>query len=754
MSKTSRSSGWDRNLHNFNKNRYSAQTKGRFSKIPDISSSDDDVNYSSEDDELDPVRDVSDEADINIATKSVSETSNQSSKQPSDRSLDKSSDQSPDKSSKQPSDKSSKQPSDKSPKQPSDKSSKQPSKQPLDKSSKQPSKQPSDKSPKQPSDKSPKQPSDKSSKQPSKQPLDKSSKQPSKQPLDKSSKQPSKQRLYGNRPGRFTSSRSADQGFKTPGKYPRKKRETKDNEIVTHTENESTCRPISLFFIDKKNGLIEKSTTKCEDDNIIESSFKKKHTRMNRKNVPPRFKSRNNRSEPPIVEKSSLPMTPNDRDVNNEITSNPSPEESGNSETKKSRVLRPKAPSRFDPPKSAGKNVRAPRLEEMSIEQALKILEKNGPIPDILEDESIFAAAKKILEGSNEPDVATNSTKDGDKNLSIDFDESSDNSDNSNSESETETQTILSDKASNSKVTRNSTFQAAIQPLVQSIKPIIIDAPSQSIFKSDIKPAVQPSFQPAVQPSFQPAVQTSFQPSFQPTFVKPPTQPAVQPPTQLTTQPAVQPPTQLTTQPAVQPPTQLTTQPAVQPPTQPAVQSTVQPTFVQPTFVQSTFVQPIGQSGDEDSDSKDTSTLQVIKGQIDGEKIAPLMPFITTAENHHMNPNINMKHLSVTKTLSKSVIHSHDVTNPITVLDPSNTIVGDTTGPVNMTSTDNFKTAPKVEFSPSINVSPDAINGIVGLNIMPTINSTGVIEATLDISNDESKRIDGISFKGEASTFV
>ena len=693
MSKISRPSGWDRNLHYFNKNRYPIHTKDRYSKIQDISSSDSNMNYSSETDELDQVRRSSDEQEINVITKSSKPPSNKFSKPFSD--------------------KSSKPPSDKSP---------------------QP---PSDKSPKPPSDKSSKQPSDKSSKQPSKQP----SKKPSKQP----SKQPSKS-LYGNRPSRFTGSRSADQGFKTSLKHTSKKCENKDGEITTYKESEGTCQPIYLFFVDKKNGLTEKSTTKCEGDNIIESSFKEKHTRMGRKRVNPRFKKRNNRILPPIGEKSSLPMTPNDRDIGNEITSNTSPVESENSETKevnRSRVFKSKAPSRFDPPKSGGKNVRVPRLETMSIEQALKILEKNGPIPDILDDESIFAAAKEILKGSEEPDVTTNSTiptTEGDKNLSIDFDESSDNSDNSNSG--TETPTISSDKTSRNKVKGTSTFQDPIQPPIQSIKPTIIDAPTQSTFKSDIKPHVQHAYQSTFKSDIKPHVQPTFQSTVQPTF-QPTVQTTVQPTFQSTVQPTVQPTFQSTVQPTVQHTFQPTVQHTFQPTVQPTVQHSVKPT-VQPSV--KLIVQPTVQSGD--SDSKDTSTLQVIKGQIDGGGMVPLMPFITTAGDHHVNPNINMGHLSVTKTSSKPVIHNHDVTDPITVLDPSNTVMGGITGPVNMTPAENFKKITKVGVSPSINESPDVITGIVGVNIMQKFNSSNAIKSTIDISKDGSEQIDTLSFKG------
>ncbi len=393
MSKKSRSSGWDRNLHNFN-NRYHSQTKDRYPKRPDTSSDDGEI-YTSDSDEIDFTGSTPDDERVSQDKKPLDKSSDKSSEKSSEKSSDKSSsnpflnkpggkpypshidasqenlkahvskipgkpsENPPDKASKQPSDRSSKQvprnhskplpkpPSKQPSKQPSDKSSKQP----LDKSSRPPSKQPSDKSSKPPS----KQPSDKSSKRPSKQPSDKSSKQPSKQPSDKSSKhpskQPSKQRSYETTSTRFASKKPSSRGFRPSGKHSDIKSKSKDKEpddTVTLSgelqESEVTCSPISLFFIDKKKGLTEKSTSKCVDDRIIEASLEKSKrttvSRMPKREVPARFRKREgvpkhkNRRGPHIIERST---TPNDRDINNEITSNTSPDLSENNGLSKTR---------------------------------------------------------------------------------------------------------------------------------------------------------------------------------------------------------------------------------------------------------------------------------------------------------------------------------------------------------------------------------------------------------------------------------
>ena len=707
MSKTSRSSGWDRNLHNFN-NRFGHQNKGKQYQIPDTSS---DEDYSSESDGIHVVESISSSDDDipNVTSdKSTNQTNNQTTNEPSKQSAKQPSKQSPKQSPKR----SAKQPSNKSTAEPSKQSVKQPVKQSSKQSSKQPSKQPSKQSVKQPSKQSSKQPSKKvqndrsltqdteqSAKQASKQPSNqsakqasnqsdkKSAKQPSNQPSNKSSKQPSKQssgsknkdsitkrgketdskHKYHKSQTRFSNQPRKNRGFvpkkpistEKPREGSDKSREGPDKPrdvsnktretSNTHRENlskpsnvkegdkgeDETCQPVSLFFIDKKDGLTEKSTGKCIDDNELRSSLRKKLYHQGYRPVPKvqsRFQSRKyHKKRNPSTENSTFPMTPNDRDSNNEVTSNNSSgaddsDYSGkdivrkNTRTNKT-MWRPKAPSRFDGKKREitksnrdvkddSKNVEkseAPVFGEMTVEHALEILTRNGVVMKTKDKDEIISRAEQILSDQTEIEPSQNN------NLSIDQPDSSESEDSDSDETE---DTSIKDSSK-----------------------------SEDTSKTNKSPK---SNEPSKFPT----------PAFDEVDV------AAENKKDETTSTAKSSDTTTQIESAETKPSDTTTQ----------IES---PEIKSPDNVSRTASSKSGESnnGNESDASETSSTLKVIKGHIDQEDVTPLKPFIPTHSQHNsekIHPIVNLPKHSEKKT---SIL----TPQPIAGLDPKNEIARDAT---------------------------------------------------------------------------
>lgn len=388
----SRSSGWDRNLHKL-KNPYNRQGKGRFLQKPDTSSSDEYASSDMDDtylvdreeedqtskdteqqgnDQTSPIEEVKQKDDPTVVTRDGFL------KHLREQNDSKQSSESPPKTSSKPSPKISSKPPFKTPSKPSFKPSSKPSFKP-------------------------------------------SSKPPSK---------PRSKNRYGNRRPRFSGQDRFNGGFQQDSGAFERPPLTNPNE--SNKNKDDTCRPISIFYIDKERGLTEKTTGKCADDDIM-SLHRDPHKHNQMRQPPPKTQPRFDRNKsgnkkkdktrpvPPIVDpkKANMPTTPNDRDVGNKAISHPDRSKQNDDikeiprsrsgfvpdpRTRRWNQWMPKAPSRFDKKRHK------------------KGVNKKSRNPDnVVSDSKEMLSDKSTRVHSEESDR-------NDKNLSIDVNKSSEES--------------------------------------------------------------------------------------------------------------------------------------------------------------------------------------------------------------------------------------------------------------------------------------------------------------------------------------